>query len=613
MPSIRARIWNGRPLPCEHDTLPIARIGTVQPHGVMMVVVPETGCVEHVSANVEEILGVPARAVLGQQPTMAFQDPESVRRLQDILRPGRRFFENPTPLQARGRAFEAICHLRDGRLFIEIEPYVTAEHDYQTMVSAAVDAISRQTTVQGLYAAAARMMHFVTRYDRVKLYKFLSHGHGVVVAEQHAPDSKLPGSFLGYHFSASDVPEAAKEILLTGKTRQKPTQRGSVPLLMRGPDGEPTESGPRIDMTDCWLRGIHPCDNGYNNNLGVGSNIIFPVCLDDSLWGLFVVHNKDEKFLNYDSRAVIEQLTMMFASRLVELEAGEARIEERQRLAQQMVATVEAAQAMLSSTPNLRGDHGNSIRLHAMHAMSRHVAALAPTYVSATGLDRAVAGNPEDRFSFDLLRLADADGAAVLRAGPGGHVHLIGATPDALAVRGLAALFGSRLPAFEEGEGRVFATDALGDFAPLTPDLIAVASGLLAAPIGNRGDMILWFRKERVIDAIWAGRPPSVAELNSEKMFRPRDDFAAHRAPLAGASRPWLESEVLLAAQFAVAVSQAWQGTRRDGAEPMPPPEAAPVVYADPALEPDGMGARSGRAFTMLPGAAAAGPWAAAS
>ena len=30
--------------------------------------------------------------------------------------------------------------------------------------------------VQGLFEASAKMMHFVTRYDRVKLYRFLAHG-----------------------------------------------------------------------------------------------------------------------------------------------------------------------------------------------------------------------------------------------------------------------------------------------------------------------------------------------------------------------------------------------------------------------------------------------------
>lgn len=568
MPSIRAHIWNGRPAPCEHDSLPLARIGTVQPHGVMMVVVPDTGVVEHVSANVEDILGVPARAVLGQQPTVAFRDAESAAKLTEILRPGRRYFDNPTMLSANGRRFEAICHVRDGRLFIEIEPYWPAEHDYPTMVTAALDAISRQTTVQGLYAAAAQMMNFVTGWDRVKLYKFLPHGHGVVVAEKHSANSQLPNSFLGYHFSASDVPENAKEILRTGKTRQKPTQSASVPLLTRGPDGEVRESGPSVDMTDAWLRGIHPCDNGYNRNLGVGSNIIFPVCVDSTLWGLFVVHNKEEKFLNYDTRTVIEQMTMMFVSRLIEVEASENRIDERQRLAVQMVGAIEAGQEMLSNAFAARSEHGNAVRLQAMQAVSRHVAALAPTYVSTSGVDYAMPGRAEDKFSTDLLRLVDADGAAVVRCGTGGHVHLVGNTPDPLAVRGLTALFGSRLPAFEESGWRVFATDALADFAPISDEMKQAACGILAAPIGNRGDMILWFRREHVVDAVWAGARPTEAELHSEMMFRSRADFSPTQAPLTGASRPWLETEVLLAAQFAGAVGELWQRQQR-GAPPL--------------------------------------------
>lgn len=590
MQGIRANILNGRPAPCEHDRLPVARIGTVQPHGVMMVVIPETGTVEHVSANVEDILGVAARTILGQTPTLAFPDPESNARLQDILRPGRQFFDNPTMLLANGKRFEAICHVADNRLFIEIEPYWPAEHDYATMVGTAVDSIARQSSVQGLYDASARMMHFVTKFDRVKLYKFVSHGHGVVVAEHHAPDTKLPNSFLGYHFSATDIPETAKEILLTGKTRQKPTQNPSVPLLMRGHDGSPRESGQAVDMTDCWLRGIHPCDNGYNKNLGVGSNIIFPVCLDSTLWGLFVVHNKDEKFLNYDSRVVIEQLTMMFMSRLIELEALEARIPERQRIGMQMLKSLEAGQELLATLSAARSGGAATISLHAMQAASRHLAALAPTYVSSNGVDFVVPGRPEDKFSSDLLRMVDADGCAVVRAGRGAHVHLVGVTPDPLAVRGLVGLFGTRLPALGGGGWRVFATDSLADHAPISDEMRGIASGVLAAPIGEQGDMILWFRRERVIDAVWAGRPPTEAERHSEQMFRARADFAAHHAPLGGASRPWYESEVMLAAQFAAAVAEQWSRHMRAAAPP--PLPMAPEPMASFGIE--AMGAEAG-------------------
>jgi two-component system, chemotaxis family, sensor kinase Cph1 len=411
---------------------------------------------------------VPVRALLGHRPTVAFTNAESAARIEDILRPGRRFFDNTTPLTARGQRFEAVCHVRDNRLFIEIEPYVDAEHNYANMVQASLESIVRDTAVQGLYAAAARMMHFVTNYDRVKLYKFVSHGHGVVVAEHHAPNSNLPNSFLGYHFSATDIPENAKEILRTGKTRQKPTQRGSVPLLTLGPQGEVRESGQAVDMTDAWLRGIHPCDNGYNRNLGVGSNIIFPVCVDNTVWGLFVVHNRDEKFLNYDSRVVIEQLTMMFISRLIEVEAAEARMDERQLLAVQMVGQIDAGQEVLSSVSSRRGQNDGAVRMLAMYAVSRHLAALAPTYVSGNGVDSVQPGRAEDKFSSDLLRLADADGAAILRTGRSMHVHLIGTTPDAITVCGLAGLFGTRLPGFANGGGRVFATDALGDYAPIS-------------------------------------------------------------------------------------------------------------------------------------------------
>jgi light-regulated signal transduction histidine kinase (bacteriophytochrome) len=284
------------------------------------------------------------------------------------------------------------------------------------------------------------------------------------------------------------------------------------------------------------------------------------VNFDSKIWGMFVVHNQATKFLNYESRVVIEQLTMMFSCRLIELEAVEAHLEDRDRLSKGMLRAISSGVDLMRRIGEADDEDGSSGRLHAVYGLSHHLAALTPTYKSATGLGTAKLNDPHDRFGADLMRLADADGVAVLRSGHAPYVHLVGTTPDALSVRGLAAMFGNGLPAFGRSDYRVFATDALGDFVPLSEHVGKVACGLLAAPISDCGDFILWFRKEQVIDAIWAGRPPSSAELNSTKMLQARDDFAATHAPLTGAARPWLEAEVALACEFAAAVAEICSG-----------------------------------------------------
>jgi len=109
-----------------------------------------------------------------------------------------------------------------------------------------------------------------------------------------------------------------------------------------------------------------------------------------------------------------------------------------------------------------------------------------------------------------------------------------------------------------------------------------------------------------VIDATWAGRPPSGAELRSEKMFRSRDDFAAHRAPLDGASRPWLESEVMLAAQFAAAIGDFWSRQQRGITTPTSLPAFGAGVFGD------GQAAESPPevdVFAFAPAPASAGRW----
>jgi len=534
----------------------------------MLVLTHGVDAVEHVSANVKEILGMAVADVLGRSPIDIFKDAGSRERLSEILRPGRMFFDNPTILNANGNRFEAICHIRGGKLLIEIEPFVEAEKDYATLVAEATEQLAKQRSIDGLYQCAVEMMNFVTGYDRVKLYKFMSHGHGQVIAEKHSESSRMPASFLHVYFAASDIPGDAKEILATGKTRAKP-QSGSpsVPLMTRSSDGSVVPSGPAIDLTDAWLRGIHECDNGYNRNLGVESNLIFPVCVDDRVWGLFVIHNLDCKFLNYDSRAVIEQMTMMFISKLIELEAAEARMDDRYKLASELISIVDNARRIIEQVSDARAD-ASWIHKKTVQIVSTQVATLSPRFFVDDEVARPSAAL--EKFEVDLLNMMDADGAAVVRAGRHSNVRLIGATPDSLTVRGIVAQFGDRLPSLTEGPYRVFATDALPDLIPMSGEARALACGIVAAALGDEaGNFVLWFRGENVVDAEWAGQPPSKQELMSPKMFRPKTSFALHRQPLDGASRPWLEIEVRLASEFGDAISAVWRKSleRRRSAE----------------------------------------------
>jgi light-regulated signal transduction histidine kinase (bacteriophytochrome) len=100
-------------------------------------VIRRTGdrCVEHVSANVREILGVSVDNLLGARPSLAFPNPESAARLGEMPRPERLYFDDPAAPLANGRKFEAACHIRDNRTLVEIEPYVEAEHAHADKIA----------------------------------------------------------------------------------------------------------------------------------------------------------------------------------------------------------------------------------------------------------------------------------------------------------------------------------------------------------------------------------------------------------------------------------------------------------------------------------------------
>jgi two-component system, chemotaxis family, sensor kinase Cph1 len=78
--------------------------------------------------------------------------------------------------------------------------------------------------------------------------------------------------------------------------------------------------------------------------------------------------------------------------------------------------------------------------------------------------------------------------------------------------------------------------------------------------------MLMWFREEQVLDVIWAGAPWTKRDLGSDRMFRSRDDFKPTAGQLSGASRPWLDAEVVIASKFCEALGAMWRRARTESA-----------------------------------------------
>lgn len=549
MQSLRSRIFNAGVGVFPHDDLPIARIGLVQPHGVMAVTSAQSRTVEHVSANVAEILGLDPVEVLGRDVAQMFRDADSRRAIEAAAQPGRMYFDNPIRVSVDGRPFEVVVHAHDGVRFFEIEPFVEPDRDYATLVPEATAKLAAQKSIPGLYRAAAELLQEVSGYDRVMLYKFDTRGHGQVVSERLG---KATISFDQLYFPAADIPAEARKILLNGKTRYTPcvTRSGSVMLTLDGAR-QVVESGDTIDMTHAWLRGVHACHNGYMSHISTKGSMVFPVMIDDHLWGLFVCHNDEEKYLDFESRILIEQMTMMFICKLTELEEADARLDMRREQMERMLQTLGSAEQVVSSLGGVAAARRSPVHTVTLTALAQHLANLAPVIAATEALE-----NSEYRklsgFEQDLLNFVQADGAAIVRDG---QVRLVGATPSALEVLALAQAFGFALPPLSDGGWRVFATNCLPALMPAAAAIVGRACGLLATPLDEAGrDCLMWFRAEEVIDATWAGKPPSEEELRASSMNTPRSSFGRFALTIRGAAKPWTEVQAAMAHEFGEAL-----------------------------------------------------------
>jgi two-component system, chemotaxis family, sensor kinase Cph1 len=223
---------------CEQE--PITIPGSIQPHGVLLVLRGTGLTVVQASANLALFLGVAPSAVLGQ-PVGWWFDEASANRLDAVAQrddPGR---ANPLLLVGRftpDERFDGILHRCGADLILELErvqPGVAL-----TSVRGALPKLQEALTETEVCWMAAKETRQLTGFDRVMVYRFAPDWSGEVVAEDREDGVD---SYLGTHFPASDIPKQARELYTRKLLGLIPDVAYSpVPLLV-------LEQGPPLDMS----------------------------------------------------------------------------------------------------------------------------------------------------------------------------------------------------------------------------------------------------------------------------------------------------------------------------------------------------------------------------
>ena len=488
------------------DREPIHIPGSVQPHGLLLVLDPSSLEVIQASLNVESLLGLPMAGVLGQ-PVEEVVGVDLTTPLRQVLRDGLR--EGPPIFLSRGPGrdplrgrFDALVHRQKETVILELESVPAtdlAENPTPSPYLRISEALAGLDTVLGVEDAcqvAAAEVRRLTDFDRVLIYRFEENWDGTVVAEDR--NDVLP-SYLDLRFPASDIPQQAREMYRASRIRLIADARYQPSPVV--PELTPTTQKP-LDLRFATLRSVSPVHVEYMMNMGTAASMSISIIQEGRLWGLIACHNKEPRFVPFGVRSACDFLGQVLS---LQLAAKQQRTHFETRIERKSV-------------------------------LVRLLAQMAEKEDFVDGLVDQEA---------DLLGLVGAQGAAILHDN---QCRLLGQTPDEADV--------SRIAGWLEQEGRddLFATDSISAHLEVADRFNDQACGLLAIATSkiHRG-YLFWFRPEIIQTVTWGGEPHK-SGVERDGRIHPRNSFEAWKEIVRNRSIAWSTSDLEAAVELRNAI-----------------------------------------------------------
>ncbi|WP_213948164.1 GAF domain-containing protein [Luteibacter sp. dw_328] len=474
------------------DREPIHIPGSIQPHGVLVVVDARTRTILQVSENAARVLGVEPATVLDAPLDEVISLPADL--FEDDERPAHSAWVPVAfPNATIPAAWYASVHAYDTRWMIEIEPRERAFEDEPFRVGYDLThKLELDATVERAAARVARTVRNLLGYDRVMVYRFDHDWHGEVVAEARKEDLE---AYLGLHYPATDIPAQARALYLRNRVRQISDCRYVPAHILPAYD---PETAAATDLSDVSLRSVSPVHLEYLGNMGVTGTLVASIITNGKLWGLISCHHYSPLFADHRMREVTDAVARAFASRV-------SAIEE--------LAKIESESILLTVREKLITAFNERDRID-----PELLASLAP----------------------ELLEVVDADGIAIFA---GNRVMRHGQLPDEAALLRIRDFVGKGVTEDVDGITGVLHTDEIGARYPelADPTVASLAAGLIFMPLqSDAHNAVVWTRAEQVRNVRWAGNP-GLAKLENYPGARlsPRQSFATWQENVRGRSRPW--------------------------------------------------------------------------
>lgn len=493
----------------------------IQPFGCLLALDEKTFRVIAYSENSPEMLTMVSHAVpsVGDMPIIGigtdirtiFTAP-SASALQKALGFADVSLLNPILVHCKtsGKPFYAIIHRVTGSLVIDFEPVkpyevpMTAAGALQSYKLAAKAITRLQSLPSGnldrLVDTMVQEVFELTGYDRVMAYKFHDDDHGEVVSEVTRPGLD---PYLGLHYPATDIPQAARFLFMKNKVRLICDCRAKFVKVIQD-DKLP------FDLTLCGstLRAPHGCHAQYMENMSSIGSLVMAVVVNDEdeerapsdavqpqkrkrLWGLVVCHHTSPRFVPFPLRYACEFLAQVFAIHVnKELELENQFLEKKILRTQTLLCDMlmrDAPLGIVTQSPN-------------------------------------------------IMDLVKCDGAALLYDN---KVWKLGVTPTDYQIRDLAGWLSQ-----DHMDSTGLSTDSLYDAG--YPGALALGDavcGMAAVRITSK-DMLFWFRSHTAAEIKWGGAKHQAGEKDDGTKMHPRSSFKAFLEVVKRRSVPWKDYEM---------------------------------------------------------------------
>lgn len=493
----------------------------IQPFGCLLALDEKTFKVIAYSENAPEMLTMVSHAVpsVGEHPALGigtdvrtiFTGP-SAAALHKALGFGEVSLLNPILVHCKtsGKPFYAIVHRVTGSLIIDFEPVkpyevpMTAAGALQSYKLAAKAITRLQSLPSGsmerLCDTMVQEVFELTDYDRVMAYKFHDDDHGEVTSEITKPGLE---PYLGLHYPATDIPQAARFLFMKNKVRMIVDCRAKHVQVLQ-------DQKLPLDLTLCGstLRAPHSCHLQYMENMNSIASLVMAVVVNDvdedgespgssqpqkrkKLWGLVVCHNTTPRFVPFPLRYACEFLAQVFAIHVnKELELESQILEKNILRTQTLLCDLlmrDAPLGIVSQTPN-------------------------------------------------MMDLVKCDGAALLYKN---KVYRMGVTPSDYQLNDIVSWLSEY-----HMDSTGLSTDSLYDAGfPGALALGDVVCGMAAVRITSK-DMLFWFRSHTAAQIRWGGAKHELGEKDDGTKMHPRSSFKAFLEVVKTRSLPWKDFEM---------------------------------------------------------------------